>query len=81
MPGEVQEIREKIRALRQEIEQARQAADNGGFDGSSKGPIQQLKMRRQLKGRTFALLCVAWRRVAVGDAVVCVQAGQLTETK
>lgn len=52
--SDIQEMQEKIRMLKADLDAARQDKNDGTFDNVSKGgPVNNLRPRRTLKGRKF----------------------------
>lgn len=75
--SEVKAAQDKIRALKVELEDARQANNDGGFDGSSKGPVNQMKMRRTLRGHFGKVYALHWAGSGSEKLVSASQDGKL----
>jgi len=75
--GEIADVKEKLRSLKAELASARQAKNDGTFDGSNKGPINSVKIRRTLKGHFGKVYAMHWAGSGAEKLVSASQDGKL----
>mmetsp|Transcript_66 Transcript_66/g.98 ORF Transcript_66/g.98 Transcript_66/m.98 type:complete len:346 (+) Transcript_66:380-1417(+) len=75
--GELNDVKERLKLLKGELQAARQAKFTGSFDQSPKGPINPMKLRRQLKGHFGKVYAMHWAGAGSEKLVSASQDGKL----
>jgi len=75
--GEIADVKEKIRKLKQQLNDARKAKKTGGFDSQFDGAVQQIKVRRSLKGHFGKVYAMHWAGAGSEKLVSASQDGKL----